>query len=265
MNEVYNILNLCIKCIIKNINRTTGAIELVLINVTSNGYYEVNRSKKLKLGSPLCCLFWFGVVPSGVWMATLNVPPLPPSPRDDAIQLYAAFKGSTDFLLLFTSIHPSIGQLIFIINLSYQLQDLDAILALWSIYLLIEMLPSVPTSNKNTKLRIPLTFSNAYLLWTRCYHPHSKFGLYLETNTSGDHKKVFLLRLYLFFILKEIQTTITLHMCIKVILGYFWNLWWIFPIQPLLLVAAFCFQISSLITSTQSFEARLSSYSLTNL
>lgn len=54
---------------------------------------------------------------------------------------------------------------------------------------------------------------------------HSKFGVYLEhdieTNTSGDHKKVFLLRLYLFFILKEIQTTITLHMCIKVILGYF--------------------------------------------
>lgn len=51
----------------------------------------------------------------------------------------------------------------------------------------------MPTSNKNTKLRIPLTFSNAYLLWTRCYHPHSKFGLHLETNTSGDHKKVILL------------------------------------------------------------------------
>ncbi|RZC14197.1 Annexin D5 [Glycine soja] len=31
-----------------------------------------------------------------------------------------------------------------------------------------------------------------YLLWTRCYHPHSKFGLHLETNTSGDHKKILL-------------------------------------------------------------------------
>ncbi|KAG5155970.1 hypothetical protein AAZX31_05G233000 [Glycine max] len=55
-----------------------------------------------------------------------------------------------------------------------------------------DAIQSVPTSNKNTKLRIPLTFSNAYLLWTRCYHPHSKFGLHLETNTSGDHKKILL-------------------------------------------------------------------------
>jgi len=37
-------------------------------------------------------------------MATLVVPPFPPSPRDDAMQLYRAFKG-TLFLYLSPSLH----------------------------------------------------------------------------------------------------------------------------------------------------------------
>jgi len=32
-------------------------------------------------------------------MATLVVPPLPPSPRDDAMQLYRAFKGTLSLSL----------------------------------------------------------------------------------------------------------------------------------------------------------------------
>lgn len=32
-------------------------------------------------------------------MATLTVPPVPPSPRDDAMQLYRAFKGTLSLSL----------------------------------------------------------------------------------------------------------------------------------------------------------------------
>lgn len=134
-----------------------------------------------------------------VWirkMATLNVPPVPPSPRDDAIALYTAFKGPTPFSLMafFSFSHVMLHNLTLIhsitirsinyacmlitqtINeqiISFQiqitcvdsfLQDLDVTLALSSIYLLIGMPRSVPTSNMNSGQCIPRTFSNAYLL-----------------------------------------------------------------------------------------------------
>jgi len=49
-------------------------------------------------------------------MATLTVPPVPPSPRDDALQLYRAFKGtlflSSKFLVMLLNIPSKVCALI---------------------------------------------------------------------------------------------------------------------------------------------------------
>ncbi|KAG5014868.1 hypothetical protein AAZX31_08G055000 [Glycine max] len=149
-------------------------------------------------------------------MATLNVPPLPPSPRDDAIQLYAAFKGfgcDTSVVINILA-HRDATQRAYIQQeykamysgdllkrLSSELSGkLETALLLWmhdpagrDAIILRQSLTLPKNLEAATQLICSRTPSQLHYL-RQIYH--SKFGVYLEhdieTNTSGDHKKILL-------------------------------------------------------------------------
>nr|QWT06043.1 annexin 5 [Cyamopsis tetragonoloba] len=148
-------------------------------------------------------------------MATLVVPPLPPSPRDDAMHLYRAFKGlGCDTTAVINILaHRDATQRAYIQQeyrttyseeLSKRLASelsgkLETAVLLWL---------HDPAGRDATIIRKSLTDRNliaatevicsripSQLQYLKQIY-HSKFGVYLEhdieTNTSGDHKKILL-------------------------------------------------------------------------
>ncbi|XP_057418844.1 annexin D5-like [Lotus japonicus] len=149
-------------------------------------------------------------------MSTLNVPPIPPSPRDDAIQLYSAFKGfgcDTSIVINILA-HRDATQRAYIQQeyrtmysgdllkrLSSELSGkLETAVLLWmhdpagrDAIILKQSL--TVAKNLETATEVICSRTPSQLQYLRQIY-HSKFGTYLEhdieRNTSGDHKKILL-------------------------------------------------------------------------
>ncbi|KAI4347309.1 hypothetical protein L6164_008131 [Bauhinia variegata] len=149
-------------------------------------------------------------------MSTLSVPPTPPSPRDDAINLYRAFKGfgcDTSAVINILA-HRDATQRAYIQQeyrtmyssdllkrLSSELSGkLETAVLLWmhdpagrDAVIIYESLNVVKSFGAATEVICSRTPSQLQFL-KPIYH--SKFGIYLEhdieRNTSGDHKKLLL-------------------------------------------------------------------------
>ncbi|KAK7358101.1 hypothetical protein VNO77_00022 [Canavalia gladiata] len=149
-------------------------------------------------------------------MSTLNVPPFPPSPRDDAIQLYTAFKGfgcDTSAVINILA-HRDATQRAYIQQeyrtmysedilkrLSSELSGkLETAVLLWihdpagrDAIILKQSL--TVAKNLETATEVICSRTPSQLQYLRQIY-HSKFGIYLEhdieRNTSGDHKKILL-------------------------------------------------------------------------
>ncbi|KAJ1437773.1 Annexin [Sesbania bispinosa] len=147
-------------------------------------------------------------------MSTLNLPPFPPSPRDDAIQLYGAFKGfgcDTSAVINILA-HRDATQRAYIQQeyramysedllkrLSSELSGkLETAVLLWihdpagrDAIILRQSL--TVAKNLETATEVICSRTPSQLQYLRQIY-HSKFGAYLEhdieRNTSGDHKKI---------------------------------------------------------------------------
>ncbi|XP_021292264.1 annexin D5-like isoform X2 [Herrania umbratica] len=150
-------------------------------------------------------------------MSTLSVPPVPTSPRDDAIQLYRAFKGLGCDTAAVVNIlaHRDAMQRSFIQqeyramysdDLSKRLVSelsgkLETAVLLWmhdpagrdAIVIRQALLADVTNLNAATEVICSRTLSQIQLIKQNY---HSKFGVFLEQDieghTSGDHKKLLL-------------------------------------------------------------------------